>query len=462
MTAKSENLVATCDLSHIESEFHNSCLKIKKIQTDADGVSNMFPVQEFREYIIYPFSQCAVPQIIKRYVNFLLIDNLKEFLNVYDVIFSPRGCPLYDITRCDKRICLAKLHIWKLLWLAKTCQGEDVGLSDLFLADTFEKGVKDSDKKLKIMRMKEYIDMERTFNKFFSVYKYISDYPDILHEWLCFVQLKNNDVDGILPLPPSPFLSANMLQLLNASVLKSFPYFKDINNATVPGNYSLNQRFCYFDEKVHEYPHIKTVKEWDEMISCLVSLYNFQMEQILTIMSKHNKMTQQCFAKIIVLVSWFVCNFLSLHPFGDGNGRVARFVVMHVFTCFVGLPIYICEDMSAAMTKYQKNGNLKPFINLLLKSLYSVKTSLSFCNAMYHHMPTDFESSVDFLPKFCEIEDAKLKVEFSPFHVNYEIFKNISEKKDRSFCDVQRDGISLLDYIEEYKMIQDRVKEDET
>ena len=83
----------------------------------------------------------------------------------------------------------------------------------------------------------------------------------------------------------------------------------------------------------------------------------------------------------LILSSIFHYYFVSIHPFSDGNGRIARFWVSLILTSwnpnFKYIPIE--EEMYINQEKYYDsiaqchiNGNANVFINFMLKCVYSL------------------------------------------------------------------------------------------
>ena len=88
---------------------------------------------------------------------------------------------------------------------------------------------------------------------------------------------------------------------------------------TKPGRFSTNERKAQFKGQLHIYPRFANEEIAHIAIQTLVDKYADILEDIRTITDKEIKI-KQCFK----LASLFLFGFLTLHPFGDGNGRLAR------------------------------------------------------------------------------------------------------------------------------------------
>ena len=88
---------------------------------------------------------------------------------------------------------------------------------------------------------------------------------------------------------------------------------------TPPGRFSTQTRYTVFNGIVHYYPAFKKTDEIEERVQILVDQYNKEIAHIKLLDVQIDK-----YRKLVNLAAWFVSEFLALHPFSDGNGRLTR------------------------------------------------------------------------------------------------------------------------------------------
>ena len=85
---------------------------------------------------------------------------------------------------------------------------------------------------------------------------------------------------------------------------------------TPAGIFSTKERFAIFKGKIHFYPKKSRIRDVEQVLDGIIHNYNTNIENLRKLGPKPNEL----FACIARLVS----DFLSQHPFSDGNGRLAR------------------------------------------------------------------------------------------------------------------------------------------
>lgn len=105
------------------------------------------------------------------------------------------------------------------------------------------------------------------------------------------------------------------------------------DNNTKPGSFSTNERKAYFKGILHKYPRFAQEELVHIAIQTLVDKYVAMVEEIRQIPDSPDKAREKI-QKSFKCASVFLFGFLTLHPFGDGNGRLARLLCSYSLFTF--------------------------------------------------------------------------------------------------------------------------------
>ncbi|VDI27753.1 Hypothetical predicted protein [Mytilus galloprovincialis] len=97
---------------------------------------------------------------------------------------------------------------------------------------------------------------------------------------------------------------------------------------TQPGRFSVLPRSANFDGNDYLYPTYATEEIAYQAVDTLILEYNKMVRQI----SHYNHDLK--IERLIKCASVFLFGFLSIHPFSDGNGRLARLLCSHCLAVF--------------------------------------------------------------------------------------------------------------------------------
>ncbi|XP_074656561.1 uncharacterized protein LOC141909822 [Tubulanus polymorphus] len=108
------------------------------------------------------------------------------------------------------------------------------------------------------------------------------------------------------------------------------------------GKFSQFKRTTYYDGEVHEYPDPKTIAPAHAAIID-------QANELMThISATYDRYSPDRVLSTVKLASWLLFNYVSLHPFGDGNGRMCRLLCSYVLSTLAPFPTPIYNIHAAS------------------------------------------------------------------------------------------------------------------
>ena len=115
---------------------------------------------------------------------------------------------------------------------------------------------------------------------------------------------------------------------------------------TAPGVYSILPRTAEFNGVTYHYPSYKTTRIAFCAVDTIVMRYNLMVEEIAKETKEKEKIELSLKCASVLLFA-----FLMLHPFSDGNGRLARLLCNHCLMGFCPFPTAIYNMFSKSIRK---------------------------------------------------------------------------------------------------------------
>ena len=175
-------------------------------------------------------------------------------------------------------------------FIVATSQGEDVGILDF---DTVFNSIKDNtfDGKNKTRRAQETQNL-------ISACRYLEDVSRFSQE---------TDMMGLIDVK-ALVLDLHRLLLNNVD-----------GHLTPGGIFSTRRRLTVYNDVVHEYPKFDTQDDAWRAVQRVIDRYNALIYETNTMTDQNEK-----FLFVYKCATWLFVELVSLHPFSDGNGRLAR------------------------------------------------------------------------------------------------------------------------------------------
>ncbi|XP_052813400.1 uncharacterized protein LOC128240700 [Mya arenaria] len=157
-------------------------------------------------------------------------------------------------------------------------------------------------------------------------------------------------------------------------------------HTTLPGHYSTQRRITRHHGEGHEYPQFQTESIAEKTVQYLVDRYNSMRDEI----QKANISEEERLKMLFKCASSFLFTFLQLHPFADGNGRLARLLASYSMLSFSRFmtPIYNVfsksseKDYIDALVKARQNLDPYPLIT-------DQNTGFMLVNSLLQQEPSD-------------------------------------------------------------------------
>lgn len=128
---------------------------------------------------------------------------------------------------------------------------------------------------------------------------------------------------------------------------------------TPPGELSDRPRYSDLEGRTrHWYP---VPKDMGEALASLLDSYN----------TRYDSCRGRYDAELFRTCAWFLCHFLALHPFADGNGRMAQLLCSYAMAQHHPFPVPVCDenDYLPSLLEAQSTGNLDALATCVASSV---------------------------------------------------------------------------------------------
>lgn len=201
---------------------------------------------------------------------------------------------------------------FKVLFITKTCEQEDVGLSDINIIR-------------KIIQDTEYsweFDTDSKYKKYLETRNLCEAY-DIVHN---IGKIAHDDsLNGLLEI--EAFINNVHLCLM-----------KGLRSNTPAGQFSIDVRITLdLDGETLEYVKFNTHADARNAVMRVLDRYNALYFTLKTGGVSHGD--KDFLRSFFKCVGWLYYNLIMLHPFGDGNGRLCRLILSYVLESVIHIPM---------------------------------------------------------------------------------------------------------------------------
>ena len=86
------------------------------------------------------------------------------------------------------------------------------------------------------------------------------------------------------------------------------------------------------------------------------------------------------FAARVAVAAWFYTQFLTIHPFSNGNGRLGRLLLSRLLLPDTGVPIFICKhyDVVHALESFRFESTYDPILEIIFDSCFASVSHMLF------------------------------------------------------------------------------------
>lgn len=151
---------------------------------------------------------------------------------------------------------------------------------------------------------------------------------------------------------------------------------RGLSMKTPGGLFSTDVRQTIADGELHQYPKFETQTEARDAVLRIVDRYNMLCFSI----KDQEHQDEYLFVRnVFKCVVWLFYELLSLHPFGDGNGRLCRLILNYAMNVIMPFPVPLRDILSstrdaylhAVITPRKSDGRPTELIRLLIESTYN-------------------------------------------------------------------------------------------
>lgn len=140
------------------------------------------------------------------------------------------------------------------------------------------------------------------------------------------------------------------------------------SHLTPGGSFSTERRLTFYKDTIHEYPRFDTQEDAWDTVQCVVDRYNALIDNIKIISDPSKRLLS-----VYKCGAWLLFKLVSLHPFSDGNGRLARLLCgycLRIVTPFLSA-VNGNEDFLDAIVNARKSGQPIELTRLLIHSSWT-------------------------------------------------------------------------------------------